>query len=900
MTAKSTSPRDYLGRFGLQEFRTGQLDVIEAILDGADCLCIMPTGGGKSLCYQLPSVMRDGVTIVVSPLIALMKDQVDSLTHHGIAASFVNSTLSPPELDQRLDQMAAGAFDLIYVAPERFRSPRFLEAVRKVRVQLLAVDEAHCISEWGHDFRHDYTRLGQFRQRIGNPQTIALTATATSDVRDDVVKQLGLKNHRTFIAGFARSNLFYSVQACQTQKEKREQLREFLGQTPGSGIIYAATRKGCEEVAEFITGTVRRRVVVYHAGMLLDDRRHVQESFMSGKAEIVVATNAFGMGIDKPDVRFVIHYNLPGSLEAYYQEAGRAGRDSLPSQCLLLYSPSDRYIQEFFIENSYPSPETIEQVYEFLRTHEDDPIELTQEDLKKELGLSIGAEGVGTCERMLEKCGVLERLEPNRNMAAVRIESDVPTIVDLLPKQATTQRSVARALENIVGNRRFELVYFRPAQLADTLGTSTSVLARALRDLTKLEAIDYIPPFRGRAVRMLRRDLDFDQLNLDFAELEARRQCSFQKLDRVIHFATTSACRQREILIYFGEKTSPTCVNCDNCRRRGTVGDMVPALQEAIVKTLSGAARARARFGKQIIAQMLCGSQSAKVLKFKLNELSTFGILSELTQSEVAMLIDSMMEAGLLEQVEIEKFRPIVRNTELGGQVMRGQAPPPKLVLPQTLEDRIKAMKPSSGPEPHTPPAAGTKAAPAESAPVQVTAPPPATPVPGKTYSPSTPPALSVPAQVLERVPSEVNAKVRPDRGESVRATRVDSAASQVAPAIPKKSAAIVPGAIQPDHYWTWRLLRDGYSAEDCRLIRRMDVETQMDHVLRAMDDGQPVAIGWLLTTEQISLLQQTIGASAPSSIRSVLDRLPPTYNYQQVMLYLKCRDQAAKVAPQT
>src|SRR3954451_19926895 len=355
-----------LARFKLQSFRPGQRDVIAAILAGDNCLCIMPTGGGKSLCYQLPSIAREGLTLVVSPLIALMKDQVDSLTEIGIAATCINSMLSPAEAYQRMDDMAAGRFDLVYIAPERLRSSLFLEKLREVKVQLLAVDEAHCISEWGHDFRPDYARLGRLRQKLNHPQTIALTATATPDVRRDIVAQLQLSEPKTFITGFSRPNLHFEVEQATGEQHRDQLLINFLRETPGAGIIYSATRKGCEQLVPILSATAGRRVDLYHAGLESDDRRRVQDEFMSGKTPIIVATNAFGMGIDKSDLRFVVHYNIPGTLEAYYQEAGRAGRDGLRSRCLLLFAHRDRRIQEYFIESGYPEPAIVAEVYDFL------------------------------------------------------------------------------------------------------------------------------------------------------------------------------------------------------------------------------------------------------------------------------------------------------------------------------------------------------------------------------------------------------------------------------------------------------------------------------------------------------------------------------------------------------
>lgn len=821
-----------LARFGLSSFRPGQREVISSVLAGHDCLCIMPTGGGKSLCYQLPAVMKSGLTLVVSPLIALMKDQVDALARLGIPATFINSSQPIGEQRSRLERMALGEYRLVYIAPERLRNPGFLDTVRGTRVELLAVDEAHCISEWGHDFRPDYARLGQFRQRLGWPQTIALTATATPTVREDVLKLLSLREPKTFITGFARPNLRFEVQLPGNNRDKDEQLLAFLKQTPGAGIVYASTRKKCHELVEKLAELPGRPVGLYHAGLLPEERRAIQDEFMSGRTPIIVATNAFGMGIDKADLRFVVHYNLPGSLEAYYQEAGRAGRDGLPSRCVLLYSQSDRYIQEFFIDNAYPTPETVKAVYDYLRSVQDDPIELTQQELKDRLNLPVGSEGIGAAEQILEKCGALERLSPKENMAAVRIDSELPTLVDLLPREATVRRKVLRAVENLVGELRFERVYFHPGQIVAQTELERDSVQRALRELSKLKGFDFVPPFRGRAVHVLDRERTFEALEIDFDELDRRREAEYQKLERMIRYAKTRRCRQLEILDYFGDPSKATCGNCDTCPREpdrkceNAAGQQTlePAVLEAVKMTLSGVARAKGRVGKGLVAKMLCGSKSQQVSNLNLDRLSTFGLLNRLKQDEAIELIDSLVAVGLIESNETQKFRPVVLLTQLGEDVMRGGEPfPDRLNISKPLLRKLKAGRAEN--EPHT----------------------------GGLIRRHEPP-------------------------------RVDTPREEVAS-----------GTVQEaSHYWTWRLLSAGFTPEECVQIRGISLGEVRNHARKAAGEGRLVEPHWVFSASDLALLQRAVGEETPGQIRPLLARLPAHLRYEHVELFLKCRAAAS------
>jgi len=333
--------------FGYDAFRPLQAEIIADALAGRDVFALLPTGGGKSLCYQLPALLRPGLTLVVSPLIALMKDQVDALTANGVAATFLNSSLEAGEGRRRLRGLHQGEYKLLYVAPERLLLSGFLEDLKKWNVTLIAVDEAHCISEWGHDFRPEYRRLVELRDVLPEVPVMALTATATGRVRTDIVERLALRGPREYVASFNRPNLFYRV---QPKDGAFDQLVDFLAERKGeSGIVYCLSRKSAESVAEKLN-KIKIPARAYHAGLTAEERAGNQEAFLRDEARVICATIAFGMGINKPNVRFVVHHDLPKNLESYYQETGRAGRDGLPSECLLLYSRGDILKQKRMIE----------------------------------------------------------------------------------------------------------------------------------------------------------------------------------------------------------------------------------------------------------------------------------------------------------------------------------------------------------------------------------------------------------------------------------------------------------------------------------------------------------------------------------------------------------------------
>jgi ATP-dependent DNA helicase RecQ len=351
-------------RFGFDRFRPGQEEAAGAVLQGRDLVAVMPTGSGKSLCYQLPALLLEGTTLVVSPLIALMKDQVDGLRSRGIAAAALHSGLPAPERAAAAADLAAGRVRLLYIAPERLASAAFRAALARVRVARLVVDEAHCVSQWGHDFRPDYGRLGELKRGLGVP-TAAFTATATPEVRVDLARQLGLSGPLEIVTGFERPNLTLAVDPCRSRADKIRALDRLLREIGPPGIVYAATRKNVDLWAEHLERS-GLRAGRYHAGMADARRARVQDDFLAGRLDAIAATNAFGMGVDKQDLRFVAHADVPGSIEAYYQEVGRAGRDGLPARGALLFGPADVRTQEFFLAGSNPTPEIFRRVWSLL------------------------------------------------------------------------------------------------------------------------------------------------------------------------------------------------------------------------------------------------------------------------------------------------------------------------------------------------------------------------------------------------------------------------------------------------------------------------------------------------------------------------------------------------------
>lgn len=562
------NPVDILSAYwGYNAFREKQEEIIQAVLNRQDTLALLPTGGGKSVCYQIPALLQPGVCIVVSPLIALMHDQVDNLKKRGIKAMAITSGMSKKQLDTAFDNIIYGDYKLLYVSPERLKTEMFIARFKKMNVNLIAVDEAHCISQWGYDFRPPYLEISAIRKLKPHVPVLALTATATPQVVQDIQDKLEFKTNHVIQKSFYRSNLIYSTILTVNKKNRIE---EYLHQHAGCGIIYCSTRKAVKELALHL---IHKNFVVdfYHAGLDHPTRRQKQEDWVTEKTRVIISTNAFGMGIDKSNVRFVLHYDIPETMEAYFQEAGRAGRDEKPAEAVMFFEEEDIHQLIEKVNTKYPPIERIKQIYNALGNHlqiafgsgknNKYPIEIN--DFCNKYGLQLME--TYNAFKFLELAGYLEFSEgiyvpPKLKLTAPQLEVYKEQI-----KDEKINRVIQFLLRSHIGLFD-DYLNINEYIIAQKTGLTKTEVIEKLTYLTRLELADYVPQTSEPHVTFMTERLPDTHLSISPTFYHHRKELAFEKMKAIIHYLQSTTCRSVELLNYFGDINSMPCGQCSACR----------------------------------------------------------------------------------------------------------------------------------------------------------------------------------------------------------------------------------------------------------------------------------------------------------------------------------------------
>ena len=567
----TSDPQDILQKYwGYPSFRARQESIIDNVMQGRDTLALLPTGGGKSLCFQVPVLCQPGLGLVVSPLIALMDDQVQNLRSKGVNAVALHSGMSLREIDLALENAGQGYYKFIYLSPERLQNEYFQGRLPGMKVNLLAVDEAHCISQWGYDFRPPYLEIAQLRPLLPQVPVLALTATATPKVVQDIQAKLEFKEENVQQLSFARANLFYHVVPCENKWQRALQA---LRKIPGTAVVYLRNRRGTVEVARWLRAE-GLSADFYHAGLEAKERQHKQDLWLTGKLRIMVSTNAFGMGIDKPDVRQVIHLELPDSLEAYFQEAGRAGRDGKTSHAVLFLAPPDtRQLRIRHLE-SFPDLEGVRRVYQCLANY-----------LQLALGSGAGQRfdfdvgefmkqyrlpGLETYQslQILSKEGLITLSEGYKQPSRLRILADPTTLYDYQLRYPKIEKLV-KTLVRSYGGLDIEYGKIEERELAARLNTGESMVIKHLKHLHRDKLIDYIPRPGGSTITFLIPRREVQRLQISAQNLQDRYRDLEERIESVIRYVSDhKTCRSIQLLHYFGEEKAEPCGHCDVCRRK--------------------------------------------------------------------------------------------------------------------------------------------------------------------------------------------------------------------------------------------------------------------------------------------------------------------------------------------
>lgn len=664
-------PLDALKKyFGHSKFRPGQEEIINAIMEGENILAVLPTGAGKSICYQIPALISDNFSIVISPLIALMKDQVDSLNKNGEVAAFINSTLDFYESEAILQKITYGKIKLLYVAPERIENLTFAETIKNLNPAYIFVDEAHCISEWGHSFRPSYRNIGEFTQYISVKKISAFTATATPEVVKDISEQLAFKDAKVFVRGFERENLNLNV---IVTKKKNEQSLALIKRFTTPAIIYTSSRKSAEDAAQFLN-MHRINAAYYHAGLAAELRKKIQEDFLSDKVPIIVATNAFGMGIDKKDIRLIIHYNTPGSIENYYQEIGRAGRDEKESYIFLLHDDRDIQIQDYFLSNSHPDKELIKKIYtaicDFGKVAEgnvsasETPIDLDY--ISKYCKRNISRGLLLSSLRILESAGYFNLISDYERKSEIQIIMEKNKLKEFVKNcpQDNLKNALLVLLREYGSEIYFKIIKISQADLSKKFSVDEIECDEILSALENMGIITYKKSAGKDSVIISSPRINTEKLNLDYKKINESYLFGQKKLDSMIQYTFTRECRSKFILNYFGEnKLDFKCGKCDICNTGESISDATANyLEEILLQTLN---------------EKIDGLSQSELVR----------IVRGTTKEEKNKQISTY---GSCSNHEVNDLKKIVFNLLTRGKIVRGESNPRKFFLTKSIKEELQ------------------------------------------------------------------------------------------------------------------------------------------------------------------------------------------------------------------